>query len=325
MIRHRCAVIGALVLVLPVVANDTLVTLGAGGLIPLTTPAIAMESEELEISVHRISVKYVFRNTTDRDEDVLVAFPLPPMNGGEVANIPIDIPSHDPLNFVDFHVFVNGQPVAPAAEVRAFFEDSEITARLRELRLPLSVLDTGVTAAVKKLSEVDRSRIVKDHWVDCSLTRDGKCWPYWLSRTQYYWKQRFAAGAAVEIRHTYRPVVGGSRIYPSDDGKASVAEYCGGEDAVARIRHQKEVRHAHDGDDTVLFAERRIEYILTTGANWKGPIRNFHLSILSDAPDDIVLTCVPGLKRVAPNRYELTKRDFRPAQELEVLILQAGK
>ena len=39
-------------------------------------------------------------------------------------------------------------------------------------------------------------------------------------------------------------------------------------------------------------------------------------------PDDMVVTCMPGLKRVAPARYELARSNFRPDRELDVLILQ---
>jgi hypothetical protein len=68
--------------------------------------------------------------------------------------------------------------------------------------------------------------------------------------------------------------------------------------------------------------ERRIQYILTTANNWSGPIRSFRLSVIPDSPTDIVATCVPGLKRAGPARYELLRSNFRPDRELEVLILQ---
>src|SRR5262249_9776697 len=161
-----------------------------GGLVPVKSSAIALLSEDLEISTTRITVHYTFRNTGPREENVTVAFPLPEINGGDVANIPINIPSRDPLNFIDFRVVVDGRQVAPAVEVRAFFEDAEITGRLRALGIPLSVLDGNVTAAVRKLAPAERARLERDHWIDCSLTPDGKCWPYWRSRIQFYWTQR---------------------------------------------------------------------------------------------------------------------------------------
>jgi len=70
--------------------------------------------------------------------------------------------------------------------------------------------------------------------------------------------------------------------------------------------------------------------------------------VLADSAEDIVLTCMPGLRRVAPahyelsltglvltcmlgirrvapTRYELSRSDFHPEQELELLILQPNK
>jgi hypothetical protein len=44
----------------PLCANDTLVTLGAGGLVPLRSGEIAMESEDLQVSIGQITVRYVF-------------------------------------------------------------------------------------------------------------------------------------------------------------------------------------------------------------------------------------------------------------------------
>jgi hypothetical protein len=303
-------------------ANDTAATLGAGGLIAVQSAEIAMVSEDLTISTRLITVSYVFRNTSSRDVDVLIAFPLPEMNGAAVANIPIDIPSRDPLNFLDFQIDVAGRKVEPKVEVRAFLEDQEITADLRALAIPLSALDGNVTAAVKKLDPAARQKIQKNNWVDCSLTPDGKCWPYWTSRIQYYWTQRFAAGATLRVRHSYRPVVGGGRLYPSSDGARNIEPYCGDAAALRVIRSRKPPSAA---PDQPIWNERQIEYILTTANNWRGPIGSFHLTVQSDSSEDLVLTCMPGVQRTAPRRYELARTGFRPDRELRLLLLQPAK
>jgi len=307
----------------PAIANDTAVTFGSGGLIPVKSTAIVMESEDLQISVHQITVNYVFRNTNPHDVDVIVAFPLPEIDGGAVANVPIHIPSNDPLNFIDFKVFVAGKKIAPQVEVRSYFNGSEITKELQALHLPLSALDGKVASAMKKLSATDRSRLERNQWVDCSLTKDRKCWPYWQSRIQYYWTQRFRAGQAVEVMHTYRPVVGGGQMYRSEvlPNTNYVQRYCAGTDAVDQIR--RKLQRAV-GDQPIL-REREIQYILTTANNWSGPIGNFHLIVTSDDPADIVLACIPGLRRTAPTQYELAQSNYRPDQEIELLLLQAIK
>jgi hypothetical protein len=279
-----------------------------------------MESEDLQVSVRQVTVKYVFRNRSNRDADVMVAFALPEMNGGAVANVMMNIPSRDPLNFMDFNVVVDGKKVTPDVEIRAFTDKGEITPLLRSLGLPPSVLDPNMTAAVNKLDKKDRSRMESDGLFDCSLTKDGKCWAYWRSRVQFYWTQRFPAGSSVEVQHTYRPIVGGGSIYANDTGETSVKPYCGGEDALRQIERQKAVHRG--GPDKPALSERTIDYVLTTANNWAGPIREFRLSVVSDKPDDIVVSCMPGFKRTAPTRYELVRSDFRPDRDLRLLILQ---
>lgn len=324
MMVARLVVLGALSAGLPAGANDTAVTLGAGGLIPAKSSAIVMESENLQISVRQVTVKYVFRNTSNRDVDVMVAFPFPEMDGGAVANIMMNIPSRDPLNFMDFNVVVAGKRITPDVEIRAFTDAGEITSQLRSFGLPLSVLDGNITRAIEKLDKKDRSRLESSGLFDCSLTKDGKCWPYWKSRAQFYWTQRFLAGSSVEVQHVYRPIVGGGSIYADDTGETSVKPYCGGGEALKQIDRQKEL-HRVEGRDKPVLRERTIDYILTTANNWAGPIHKFRLSVVSDNSDDIVVTCMPGLKRVAPTRYELVRSDFRPDRDLRLLILQRGE
>src|SRR5437879_375004 len=82
-------------------ANDTLVTLGAGGLVPLKSTSVVMESEDLQISASEIRVQYKFRNDSDRDVRAMVGFPLPELDGGDVENSPMHLPSRDSKNFVD--------------------------------------------------------------------------------------------------------------------------------------------------------------------------------------------------------------------------------
>jgi hypothetical protein len=323
----------ALLIALPAMANDTLVTLGAGGLVPLKSSQIVMESEDLQISAHQITVRYVFHNESDHDIDATVAFPLPALDGGTLYGSPIELPSPSLVNFVGFKATIAGEPVVPKVQVRAFTlkPDRDITARIRKLGLPISVVDhTRIDAAVRKLPPNQLEELKTDELIIPNETLDasGKVvkteyWPAWQMRVEYYWTQRFPANENVTVVHTYRPVVGGSYIVADDDGARSVKPYCGGVDALNQIKKVKEKLPAKQ-DDIALW-ERRIQYILTTGNNWSGPIQHFRLSVLTDRPDDIVLTCTPDLRRVAPTRYELSRSSFHPDGELDLLILEANK
>ena len=306
-------------LALPAVlfSNDTLMTLGAGGLVPAKSSAISIESEDLEISARLIKVKYVFRNHTASAIEGIVAFPLPAINGGDVEHVPMSIPSKDPVNFVDFRITAGGKAIQPNVAAKAFAKDRDITERLRGLRIPVSVIDKGLGAAIQRVPASERKRLQDEELIVCE---DHGCWATWESRVRFWWRQHFPAGATVAIEHTYRPVVGGAYIVYGNDGAETIKPYCGGADALAQIAAQKKAHPPKDLDDIALY-ENRIQYILTTANNWSGPIRKFRLSVVTESPDDIVASCAPGLQRVAPGRYEAFRTGFRPEKELDVLIL----
>ena len=132
-------------------ANDTLATLGAGGLVPLKSSTIVMESEKLHITLHRVTVDYVFHNITSQDVDAIVAFPLPELDGAALEVSPIELPSKDPTNFMSFKLTVGGAAVSPKVEIRAFKKEEQITEQLKSFGLPVSVLDPHMKAAIAKL------------------------------------------------------------------------------------------------------------------------------------------------------------------------------
>ena len=71
-----------------------------------------------------------------------------------------------------------------------------------------------------------------------------------------------------------------------------------------------------------------LGYILTTGANWAGPIGTFHLTIDgARGPTRFgrvgaIVLCSPfPLEQTGPLRLEGTARDFTPASDLKVLMV----
>jgi len=291
-------------------ANDTLVTLGAGGLVPLKSSNVLMESERLHITLHRVTVDYVFRNTTNQDIDAIVAFPLPELDGATLEISPVELPSKDPTNFVSFKLTVDGKSVSPKTEIRAFKKDQEITEQLKSLGLPISVLDTRLKGALAKLSKIQLSQLEQDDWIVKEEFETGgkaspRYWPWWQTHIQFYWTQHFRANSSIRISHTYVPVVGGS--YIDDDGSHTAQRYCGTASTLQQIQDRK------------AKVDQQQQPGLTL---WAGPIKHFHLEIDSDAPDDILMTCMPNIQQTSPTRYELDALDFHPDRNLNLVILQ---
>jgi hypothetical protein len=80
-----------------------------------------------------------------------------------------------------------------------------------------------------------------------------------------------------------------------------------------------------DKDAGVLLYEQAIEFLLTSANTWNGPIGSFHLTVLTKDPNDMLMTCMPGLQRTAPTRYEFEKNNFQPSEELRLMILQKAR
>lgn len=320
----RIALLLTLSLVVSTRANDTLVTLGAGGLVPAKSSSIVMESEKLRITLKQITVDYVFRNTGSQDVDAVVAFPLPELDGATLEVSPIELPSKDPLNFISFKVLVDGKKMSPMVEIRSFKKDEDITERLRSLGLPVSVLDPHMKAALQKLPKVQLSQLEQDGLIVVEQTETGgkagnRIWPWWQTRIQFYWTQHFPANSTVRVSHSYLPVVGGS--YIDDDGSHIAERYCGTETTLERIKELKAKLPKGEVPEFNL-QWRSLRYILTTANNWSGPIRHFHLEIDSDAPGEVLLTCTPSVKQTSGTRYELDATDFRPDRNLDIVIIQ---
>ena len=69
------------------------------------------------------------------------------------------------------------------------------------------------------------------------------------------------------------------------------------------------------------IAERRISYVLKTGANWAGPIKNFRLVVDKGQASRIVSFCGGAVKKLSATAVEMRAVDFTPTQDLNIIIL----
>jgi hypothetical protein len=152
--------------------------------------------------------------------------------------------------------------------------------------------------------------------------------PAWTLTTSVVRQQTFPPGKPVIVEHRYRTSVGVSFDSVLRQGlrqnKGLEAEvqrykttYCILDDflkAVDRLAGTDEANKAR-------LIERRVAYVLSTGANWAGPIRDFHLVVDKGQPDRVVSFCGEGLKKISPTAFEMRARDFTPARDLNILIV----
>jgi len=326
MSRYLLLGVGALGLATAALANDSTATTGAGGLVLRQTADIDMVSEDLYVSVEQVRVHYVFRNRAARDVAVTVAFPMPDRDLSAERESEVGYPS-------DFHTNVAGRPVAATLERHVVARGRDHTALLQSLHIPLAPDADGtrrIAAALTALpaarlaelqrlglvdvDEYDQGRGMERHWV-----------PMWTLRDTWYWQQVFPAGRDLVVDHRYRPGAGSSNGTPlafrdyraSADGRAEAALYCADADFLASLD-----RLSRAGGEGTELPDYRVDYILTTGANWRSPIGDFRLVVDKGSPRNLVSFCETGVRRISPTRFEVRHRNWRPTRDLHILIVQ---
>jgi hypothetical protein len=74
-------------------------------------------------------------------------------------------------------------------------------------------------------------------------------------------------------------------------------------------------------DNRNYFLEQWVDYILTTGANWSGPIKQFRLIVDKGDSKNLLSFCGRNVKQVGPTQFEMTISDFAPRKDLAILFL----
>ena len=313
----------------PALANDTMAELKTGGLVFVRSDVVAIEKEDLYISLDEVRVSYRFRNTSDEDVETVVAFPMPELVGDPYSEVAV--PDSQSDNLLDFSVEVDGKPVEPPLEQKAFAVGLDVTAALVAAQVPLNPYAEAVNEAIERLPDATKSDWVargilqREAWDDGSGMKEHHV-PIWSMTSTYWWRMNFPGGEAVEVRHRYQPSVGGTvGVAFMEDGKAKGetyesyrTRYCV-DDSFARAVE----RHAAQNPDGYApFYENWISYVLTTGGNWAGPIGEFRLTIDKGAAENLISFCGQNVRKVGPTTFEMTATDFYPRSDLDILVLK---
>jgi len=309
-------------------ANDSSAELAVGGLVFTKSTEVSVESEDLTITPETVTVRYVFLNQTAVPVTATVAFPLPDIDLAEGANVAI--PSGDPVNFVGFATKVDGKPVNFTINQRAILNDKDVTATLRGMGIPMMPIGAQ-QLKINELPQQTRDRAVMAGLLLQSGTNDkGEPLyePTWTLKTSVVRQQTFPPGKPVSVEHRYRTSVGisfdsilrqGIRQKKALESEVQryKANYCILDDFLRSI----DKLAGADEANKAKILERRISYVMKTGANWAGPIKNFRLVVDKGQPDRIVSFCGDGVKKISPTAFELRASDFTPTQDLNIIIV----
>jgi hypothetical protein len=192
--------------------NDSAVETSAGGLQLRQESSVSMQRERLFISPKLVAVEYEFLNTSKVPVVTEVAFPIPPYS------YVFDDLAGD-RDFSDFKAWIDGKPIKVSKEVRAFVNGREVTKDLLQAGITIEKFGkfdpSEDNHEIFELGRESKRRLVKVGALKAPNKKESSLdyWPKWDVHIKYHWKQEFAPGSIVKIKHTYSPVVGFTRVY----------------------------------------------------------------------------------------------------------------
>ncbi|MCA3555261.1 DUF4424 family protein [Aestuariivirga sp.] len=306
-------------------ANDSMAETPIGGLVLTRSSSIALDREDLFISPEEVRVDYLFTNTGTEDIETLVAFPLPDQDYNSES-----VPAYNLRKELGFHTTVDGAPVQYQIVLQAIAGGKDVTDELAEagldpdqdwnaLQASLRALDPAKVEALRK-----RGLIVEEDGGGEGPVFSST----WKIRTIVTRKQVFPAGRTVAVSHRYKPLAGGSvggslyRQYRNETLPYYKEKYCVEDSWIAALDKTVARRTPPGQEFPEIYTETWLGYVLSSGANWKGPIRDFRLVIDKGRAENMVSFCAEGVKKISPTRFEVRKTDFEPREDLNILIVE---
>jgi len=341
-------------------ANDSAGSVGAGGIVFHKTPGIVMEEEDLFISPDLVKVSYIFKNNTTKDKTIEVFFPIP-MQSSLSAQISWDEEvqqemkeqenrNHPSSNqaqkmeeapFSNFSVIVNGKPVQFKTENRALKDGKDITAVFQKHALPLSPILASCSYPTEREEDNkkcgERIKLYKKLGL---MTSEGH--PLWQKQVSYHWTQTFPAGKEVKIEHSYRPARGFIFFVPNNTRPPEEVliqqlmpsgawlsqaypdrPFGGKSDLISWLIQQFRRASSSTNPSNGMIWIYEVDYILSTGSNWEGPIKNFTLTI-EQPKGGIVSSGWPierkHVKAINSHQLQFHQKNFKPVGDLKIFF-----
>lgn len=316
-------------------ANDSSAAVGVGGLELRQNDAISMDSEDLFISRERVKVKYRYTNRSNRDVETLVSFPLPSIPWGIGPHLSEQ--GYPDWNNLRFSTKVDGKVATLSRVDRVEVGGKDVSARLKQLGWPVAYWeDYEFMEKLIDLPENQKAAALKEGLLRRPSDDPKAVEPAWQLITHITRKQIFPAGKTVTVEHEYVPVAGGSV------GGALVAEYRNNPDMrftdyakqycidkaflkgfdriyAAKLKSFNAKGPEYSG---IPHMEHWVSYVLKSGANWKGPIKDFRLVIDKEKPGNLLSFCGTGVKKISPTQFEMRKTNFNPNTDIDILIVE---
>ena len=325
----------------------------SGSFIVSKNPHIVTRSELLQISQNKIRVSYIYENTSDEAQSIFIGFPV--IRFDHQLNLPPLLGTLDVRTWINGEEYQYENTDLKSGEEcrsrwlernRIFYDAGYCFENDRSLKV---FSNEGCIGKAVDFTPAEQTRIERlrseESVLGCSFIEHPNIPQIEYSASEYNYylfkttknvrEQYFEPGSFVEVVHEYVPNYTTGIFeywvpYFRDLDKLSTHWFfpylylqCATQaDALVAVEawekffeRTQERRTWPSG----ITDWRVIDYILTTGTNWRGPIGHFRLEIFDENPL-LISTCFEGLERVAENRYVFEAFDYVPTENLSVAL-----
>ena len=327
----------------------------SGSFIVSKNPHIVTRSELLQISQNKIRVSYIYENTSDEAQSVFIGFPVIRFDHQlNLSPLPGTLDVRTWINGEEYQY--ENTDLKSGEECRSrwlernriFYDAGYCFENDRSLKV---FSNDGCIGKAVDLTPAEQTRIERlrseEYVLGCPFIEQPNvpqveyfAWEhyFYLFNTKKNVREQYLEpGSLVEVVHEYVP-----------DYTTGIFEYwvqyfrhldelsehyfftdlylqCATQsDALVAVEaweryleYEQKFGHPAPAPDAVSW--QIIDYILTTGVNWRGPIGHFRLEIFDENPL-LISTCFEGLERVAENRYVFEAFDYVPTENLSVAL-----
>lgn len=279
-------------------ANDSSIGDDNGTITFISQPNISMDKEALFISEEKITVDYVFTNSSQKDLVVPIAFPMPPMYFG----------SSDHGEITDFKLWVDGKPIKTERKLVILLDDkTDVSKKVTEAGWSEQELIDYIGDGFVENAPPKGNKPLPKAWFDKSGA------PLFTLNEYFIWQQKFPAGKPVSIKHSYSPSISTGVPQPLS---YLVADYAQATCLDKSTQAEMKKREREYG-----LSWAYVSYILMTANNWQGAIKDFKLTVKKKNAKDLVSFCFEGdLKKVDPLTFEFHQQNFKPTNDLNLLF-----
>jgi hypothetical protein len=305
-------------------ANDSIGAVGAAGIEFKKSSDISMEKETLTIYEDRIRVEYDFLNKSTKPIRERILFPMP------FYSFDLGCSPEYSGDLQLFRVWINGEELKPKRTVRARLSNgADVTQKLKDIGFDDDDIAEyhGVTSSCGQIVPTpdDEFDGIYAEKIDL-LTKEGladnhasgdKPLPLWQASYVYYWDQEFPPNKKISVDHEYVPFVGTGPGYWGFLGEQYSKKMNDGGYCIDQGTYRAAKKASKAG-----YVPTFVDYILTTGANWAGPIKDFTLILKKSTSDDVISLCFDGhFKRQDETTLISNIKNFTPKKDISVLFM----